>query len=166
MNTKRQYPIFKKSIAGIITILILGSIIMIRGTKDKTEFNQLTGRIVFLDKTFEELPLRHIGKFRYLLIDNYSKVFTIFVGKDFGDFKPHLEKIDDLKVGDEIVVYFDEDPKETDNRLNRLIQFIDKDGKPYFMRGCKDKNGGYFFIGLGILLGGLIIYLKKVGKIV
>ena len=166
MNTKRQYPVFKKSIVGVITILFLGSMILIRGTKDKIEFHQLTGKIVFLAKTFEELPLRHEDKYRYLLIDNYPKVFTIFVGKDFGDFKPHLEKIDDLKVGDEIVVYFDEDTKETDNRLNRLIQYIDKGGKPYFVRGSKDKNGGYFFIGLGILLGGMIIYLKKKGKII
>lgn len=166
MNTKRQYPIFKKSIAGIITILILGSIVLIRGTKDKTEFHQMTGKIVFIDKTFEELPLRHIGKYRYLSIDNYPKVFSIFVGKDFGDFKPYLEKIDDLEVGDEIVVYFDEDTQETDNRLNRLIQYIDKNGEPYFMRGSKDKNGGYFFIGLGIILGGFIIYLKKAGKII
>ncbi|HEY3370730.1 MAG TPA: hypothetical protein VGK10_07775 [Prolixibacteraceae bacterium] len=166
MKTKLQYPIFKKSIAGVITILILGSFILIRGTKDKTEFHQLTGKVVFLDKTFEELPLRHLGKYRYLLIDNYSNVFEIFVGKDFGDFKPLLERIDDLKVGDEIVVHFDEDSKEKINRLNRLIQYIDKDGKPYFIRGNKDKNGGYFFIGLSIILGAFIIYLKEIGKII
>ena len=166
MNTKRQYPVFAKSLAGVVTIFILGCIILIRGVKDKHEFHQLTGKIVFVGRTFEELPLRHAGKYRYLSIDNYPKIFTIFVGKDFGDFKPHLERIDDLKVGDEIVLYFDEDEKETDKRLNRLIQYIDKNGKPYFMRGSKDKNGGYIFIGLGIILGGWVIYLKKAGKVV
>lgn len=166
MKLKQQYQIFKKSIVGVITILILGSLILYRGTKEKTEFYQVTGKIVYLDKTFEELPIRHPDKYRFLLIDKFPKVFTIFVGKDFGDFKPYFERIDDLKVGDEIVVYFDENAKETDIRLNRLIQYIDKEGTSYFIRSNKDKIGGYFFICMGIILGGLIFYLKKIGRII
>ena len=166
LNKKKQYPIFTKSIIGVIIIIVLGLFILIRGTKEKTEFQNITGRITYLNKTFEELPNRNQGKYRYLSIDSYSKVFELFIGKDFGDFKPKYEKIDDLKIGDNIVVYFDVDLNETDVRLNRLLQFIDKDGQPYFIRGSKDKTGGYFFIIIGILLSGLIIYLKKIGKII
>lgn len=165
MDTKKQYPIFKKSMAGVITIIVLGSVILARGTKEKGEFNHMTGRVTLLEKTYQELPIRHPGKYRYLSIDSYPKVFQIFIGKDAGDFKPKLEKVDDLKIGDEIVVYYDEDPTETDIRLNRLIQFIDKDFKPYFIKGSWDKFGGYLFIGLGLFFGVLILILKEKGRI-
>lgn len=166
MNIKKQHPIFTKSLVGVITIIVLGSVILIRGTKGKTEFQTITGRITYLEKTYQELPNRHHGKFRYLAIENYPRTFELFVGKDFGDFKPQFERIDDLRAGDNIVVYFEENSNETDARLNRLIQFIDKDGQPYFVRGSKDKTGGYSIIVIGILLGGLIFYLKKTGRII
>lgn len=166
MNTKKQYPVFKKSLAGVITIIILGSFILIRGTKEKTDFHRIAGRITYLGKVYEELPTRDKGKYRYLLIDTYPKMFELFIGKDYGDFKPSYERIKELKPGDDIVVYYDVSKNETDIRLNRLTQFIDKDGKPYFIRGSKDKNFGFFLIGIGILLGGVIFYLNKTGKII
>lgn len=166
MNAKKQYPVFKKSLAGVITILVLGSLILIRGTKEKTEFPHISGKIIYKGKVYEELPKSDKGKYRYLNIDTYPKMFEIFVGKDRGDFKPDYEQIDSLRKGDTIEIYFDIDPTETDIRLNRLIQFIDKDGKPYYIRGSKDKYGGYFIIGLGILLGAVLVYLKKTGRVI
>lgn len=166
MSIKKQHPIFWKSIIGIITIIAIGLAILIRGTKGKGEFQSIEGNITYLDKTYKELPNRHQGKYRYLTLDNYPKTFELFVGKDLGDFKPQYERIDDLRTGDKIVVYFDENSNESDARLNRLTQFIDKDGQPFFIRGSIDKTGGYFFIIIGILLGGLLFYLKKIGKII
>ena len=166
MNTTKQYPVFKKSLAGIITVIILGSFILVRGTKEKSQFHHVTGKITYIGKVYEELPVRDRGKYRYLSIDTYPKMFELFIGKDFGDFKPKYDKINSLKEGDDIVVYYDSDSKETDIRLNRLVQFIDKDGSPYFVRGSKDKNFGFFLIGMGILLGGVILYLNKTGKII
>jgi hypothetical protein len=162
---KKQYPIFNKSLIGVMTILALGTTILIRGAKDKVGFESITGQIVYLEKTYEELPNRHHGKYRYVELDAYPKVFELFIGKEFGDFKPHYERIDDLSVGDTIVVYFDEDTKESDSRLNRLVQFMDKDSQPYYIRGTKDKTGGYFFIISGMLLGAWILYLKRIGTI-
>jgi hypothetical protein len=166
MNIKKQYPVFKKSLAGVITIIILGSFILIRGRKEKSDFHHIAGKITYLGKVYEELPKRDKGKYRYLSIDTYPKMFEIFIGKGYGDFKPRLERIKELKPGDDIIVYFDVDSKETDFRLNRLIQFIDKDGKPYFIRGTKDKNFGFFLISIGILLGIWILYLNRTGKII
>lgn len=139
---------------------------IIRGTKEKSEFHSLKGKIVYFDKVYEELPNRHKGKYRYLAIENYNRLFEIFIGKDAGDFKPEFEIIDDLKIGDEIVVYFDESSNEKDIRLNRLIQFIDKNEVPYFIRGSKDKYGGMLISGLGILIFILLLYFKKTGKII
>lgn len=166
MNIKKQYPVFKKSLAGAITIIILGSFVLVRGIKEKSDFHRISGRITYLGKVYEELPNRDKGKYRYLLIDTYPKMFELFIGKDYGDFKPKYERIDSLKPGDDILVYYDVNSKETDIRLNRLVQFIDKEDKPYFIRGSKDRNFGFFLIGIGILLGGIIFYLNKTGKII
>lgn len=166
MNIKKQYPVFKKSLAGAITIIILGSFVLVRGIKEKSDFHRISGRITYLGKVYEELPNRDKGKYRYLLIDTYPKMFELFIGKDYGDFKPKYERIDSLKLGDDILVYYDVNSKETDIRLNRLVQFIDKEDKPYFIRGSKDRNFGFFLIGIGILLGGIIFYLNKTGKII
>jgi len=164
MKAKKQYHIFFESLAGAITIIVLGSFILIRGTKDKSEFTQLKGKIIYLDKTFQELPKRHQGKYRYLMIEGYSKTFELFIGTDPGDFKPKYEKVDDLRNGDEITVYFDDDAD--DERINRLIQYIDKDGVAYYIRNNMDKFGGIAFILSGILVGVWILYLKRKGTII
>lgn len=150
---------------GIITIIALASVILARGKKEKDEFYNLNGSITAIEKTYQELPIRHPGKYRYLILDNYQKPFEIFIGKDPGDFKPELEKIDELKVGNKISVYYDEDPSETDMRINRLIQFIDKDSAPYYIRGSHDKIFGYILIALGFMLGILLLVFKNRGTI-
>lgn len=49
--------------------------------------------------------LENIDIFR-LKVKGYPKTFELFIGKDFGDFSPEFEKIDDLKLGDKIDVFF------------------------------------------------------------
>jgi len=95
-------------------------------------------------------------------------MFDIFVGKEKGDFGPQFEQLDKLKIGDEITVYHaDKTPlqRNRDLRLNKTVQFIDKDAEAYFIRGNKDKFGGYILGGIGLLLGITLLILKQVGKI-
>jgi hypothetical protein len=166
MNLKKTpHHIFNKSMYGVITIIALSSFLLARGKKEKTEFSSLSGKITSIERTFQELPNRNPGKFRYLMIDNYQKTFEIFVGKDPGDFKPELEKIDELKVGDNISIYYDENLNETDNRINRLIQFIDKDSTPYFIRGSHDKVLGFGLLASGLIMGMTLLILKNKGTI-
>jgi hypothetical protein len=166
MDNKKAPPnIFSKSIYGVITIIALSSALIMRGNKEKYQFQTLSGTIISIENTFQELPIRHQGKYRYLTLDNYQKVFEIFVGKDPGDFKPELEKIDELKVGDKIDIYFDEYVKDSDLRVNRLLQFIDKDSVPYYIRGSHSQILGYVLIAFGIMLGILLLVLKNRGTI-
>jgi hypothetical protein len=165
MNTKKKYIIFKKSMAGVITILALSVLILSRGHKTKLDFQHVKGKLIYVEKTFEELPNRHLGKYRYLKLESFPKTFELFVGKDFGDFKPEFERIDNLRVGNEIDIYFDENSTETDLRINRLVQFIDKNEEPIFIRSGKDKSLGYILFALGFILGTVLFYLKKIGKI-
>jgi hypothetical protein len=165
MSQKNTPHIFNKSMYGAITIIALSALLLVRGKKEKSEFQSFTGTIISLEKTFQELPLRDQGKFRYLMIDTYQKVFEIFVGKDAGDFKAKLEKIDDLKVGDKVTVYFDEDLKYPDTKINRHLQFLDKDSSPYFIRGSQDKVFGYGLMAFGLIMGIILLVLKNKGSI-
>lgn len=168
MNTplRKVYPIFRQSTVGVVTIIGLALAVLLRGQKDKNEFHQAAGSVTYLGKTYQELPLRHAGKYRYLQIDAYPKVFEIFIGNESGDFKPHFEQIDRLKAGDHIVVYYDETAAADDDRINRLVQFIDTDRQPYYIRGSWDKYLGYFLMGAGAALGLGLLYLRSRGKII
>ena len=86
----------------------------------------------------------------------------------FNSIKNDKISVIELKIGDEITVYHaDKTPlqRNRDLRLNKTVQFIDKDAEAYFIRGNKDKFGGYILGGIGLLLGITLLILKQVGKI-
>ncbi|MDQ8006408.1 MAG: hypothetical protein REI64_16515 [Pedobacter sp.] len=156
--------IFFKTIYGIITVIVLSCFGIIRGTKTEKEFDKVSGKITYIGKHYKELPNRNFGKYRYIKLDVSEQIFEIFIGKDFGDFKPSFEKIDGLKVDDTINIYFDIDPSETEN-INRLVQFIFKNEVPYFKRGSIDKYIGITLLAIGILSFLLLAILKYKDKI-
>lgn len=168
MTKKEQQPIFKKSIIACLLIIGFGIYLSIRGTKEKTEFNSLTRQIDYFDKTFQEINYRNKGDHRFIHIIDFPLVFDVFVGQASSDFGPKFEQLDKLKLGNEITVFYDNKTplqKNRDLRFNKTVQFIDKDGEAYFIRGNKDKYGGYLAIGVGILLTITLLILKKIGKI-
>lgn len=166
--TKQPARIFTKSLFGAIAILVLGFSILQRGQKQKHEFDSITAPIISIDRTFPGAFNRHEGKTRYVQVGRYPKAFELFIGKGIGDFSPAFENVDALKAGDIVTIYYDEEQSNAADagEVNRLAQFIDKDGQPYFIRGSKDKLGGYGFIGAGILIGIALLVLKKKGTIV
>ncbi|MEL6975400.1 MAG: hypothetical protein AAGL29_08405 [Bacteroidota bacterium] len=168
MTKKQPKEIFFKSLVASIVIIGFGIYLSIRGSKEKTEFESVTGRIDYLDKTFQEINYRNKGNHRFIHIADYPLVFDIFVGKEKGDFGPEFEQLDKLNIGDEITVYHAEETplqRNTDLRFNKTVQFIDKNGEAYFIRGNKDKFGGYALGGIGFLLGCTLLLLKQTGKI-
>jgi hypothetical protein len=164
---KQAAHIFGKSMFGVATIISLGFAILNRGQKQKHDFDSITAPISSIGRTFPGAFNRHEEKMRYVQVGNYPKVFELFIGHDTGDFSPAYERLDALKAGDIVTVYYDEEKTRAgdDAIVNRLAQFIDKDGKPYYIRGSKDKYGGYGAIGAGILIGLTLIILKKKGTI-
>lgn len=162
--TESKPHIFLKSVYGAITIMILSCFLIFRGTKTDKEFYKASGKITYLEKHFGQLPNRNFGKYRYLKIDASEQIFEIYVGKDLGDFKPSLERLDHLKAGDNIKVYFDLDPSETED-INRLVQFVYKNDVPYFIRGSVDKYIGIMLLSFGILMLIVFSILKYMGKI-
>ena len=169
MSTTEKKPIFKKSLISCLLILVFGIYLTTRGTKEKIEFESITGPIDYFDETFQEITYGGKGDHRFIHVAGFPVVFELFVGKATGDFSPKFENLDELDLGDEITVYFaDKTPfqKNNDLRLNKTVQFIDKEEQAYFIRGNKDKYGGYAAIGFSILMSGSLLILKRTGKII
>ncbi|CAM1358691.1 hypothetical protein [Tenacibaculum xiamenense] len=164
-DKKEPREIFYLSFFACIFIIGFGVYLSIRGGKNKSEFQNITGTIDYFDKTFQNLNKRD---HRYIHLSNYPLVFDLFIGKRTGDFSPKFEQLDKLNIGDEITIYHaDKTPfqKNRDLRLNKTVQFIDKGEDAYFIRGNKDKYGGYLLCGLGILFAVTLVILKQIGKI-
>lgn len=160
-----KHPIFIKSVGGLLFCFAIGIFLITRANKPKADFQKITGKITYLLNKLPNEEVRKNGKERYLQIENSERIFNIFVGKDWGDFKPEFEIIDSLKVGDNIDLYFDDNLKTESNQINSLTQYIDHNGKAFFIKGKMDETFGKFFIGIS-MLGILILFLlKRIGKI-
>ncbi|RXJ45469.1 sortase family protein [Gelidibacter gilvus] len=168
MTKKEPKQIFQKSLLACVLIIGFGIYLFLRGNKEKAQFDNVTGKIDYYDKTFGEINYRGKGNHRFIRIMEFPLIFDIFVGKASGDFGPNFEKLDNLKIGDEITIYYANKTllqKKQDYRFNKSVQFIDKDGEAYFIRGNKDAYGGYFFIGIGVVIAIALVILKQTGRI-
>lgn len=163
--TRSKPHIFLHSIIGVLTIIGISSYVLLRGMKEKEDFKRVTGVVVYFDKFYDDLPHHGFGKYRYLKIDNFETTFEIFVGKDFGDFKPLLERVDSLRIGDQIDIYYDSNEKESGANVNRLVQYIDKSSIPYFEKGNQDKMLGLSMFTIGIIGLLTLLTLKHKDKI-
>lgn len=144
-----------------IIVLGLGIFVTVNNSKDKVEYDKATGIIEYYDKEFQNLPTRHKGDFRYLKIDSYPYIFEIYEPNS----EPTEKKIDDLRVGDKIDIYYYETSNTRNIGLNRFTQFIDKNEQPYFVRSGFQKQLGFIIIGLAILLSIMAFVLWKNGKL-
>lgn len=156
-----KIPVFIPSVITLVILSICGGYLAFRGTKGKSEFHRADGRIIYIAQTYNRYPVRNAGKYRYIAIDNYPAIFEVFIGHDAGDFSPKLEQMDALKQGDQVSIYFDEQHDNYDKELNRLLQYLDKDGKPYFVKGNEDMYGGLFIITFCTATIMLLVYLKQ-----
>jgi hypothetical protein len=161
-----KHPIYIKSVGGLLFCIALGIYLINRANKPKNEFHKLTGKVTYLQHKLPNEVVPKDGKERYLQIEKSDRIFKIFVGKDWGDFKPQFEIIDSLKVGDTVDLYYDDNIKTESNQINKLTQYIDKNGNTYYIKGKMDKTLGVLIIGISIL-GILILYhLKRNSKII
>jgi hypothetical protein len=164
-HTPQQKNFIKKGIFVGILAIIAGLYMFYRSEKPMEEFDKVQGTIINLSQHYGN---RNDPKFRYLQIEGYDKVFSIFIGHDPADFSPKSEQIDKLAIGDLVTVYHSDTPMQRNNDpdLDKGIQYLEKDGKLYYEKGNKDKYFAYFFIPLGILLAvGSYFRAKKIGAL-
>ena len=158
---------YPHNLRGIIIIAILMAALMFwyihMNSKQKKDYESITGQITYLGKTYKELPNRDFEKYRYLKVRGYGYPFEIFIGKDRRDFKPKFEQLNKLKTGDTITVYYYETNNTIETGINRFVQFIDKKNQSFFERGDSSKTLGIIVIGLcGLLIIlGIELYKRK-----
>lgn len=159
-------PLNLRGIIAVSIALSIGMIFYIQmNSKKKFEYEKTAGPITYLDKQLGQLPVRDMGKYRYLIVDDYEYPFEIFVGNESGDFKPKFEQIDNLKLGDTITVFYYQTEDTKNEGINRFIQFIDKKNDSYFERGNSSKTLGIVVISLCVLLAIAGVVLWKMEKI-
>jgi hypothetical protein len=152
-------PLSFRVISFIAAILIAAMIYMIMlSSKEKTDYQKLSGKVIYLDKQYEKYPLRDLGKYRYLKIDTYPYIFEMYSDEQ-------SNRIDILKVGDNVDAYFYETNNTHSEQINRFLQYIEKDNKVFFQRGNISQIVGIVVIGLSILLIIVCFVLYKKGKI-
>jgi len=163
MHTKK--PIFLKSLMGLFFAISLGFVIFQRSGKHKSEFQTVSGRLTSLTNINEGFPNLDTAKFRYLEVAGYPKTIELFIGKGSGDFRPQFERIDDLKINDQLTIYFDESSDTRTDPINRLVYFIDRGKEPIFIKGDWEKYLAYVVWGICAATLAALIVLREKGKI-
>lgn len=165
MGTPKPY--FLKFLCGGIFCLAISIYLLITSYKDKKDFHKITGTVNFISTKYRDLPNRDFGKYRYIAIKEYEKPFEIFVGKDRGDFKPALDKTDNVKQGDILTFYFGEETFKTiDAPVNRLAYYIDKGSIPVFIFSPSQLYLALILASLSIIIIAVAVIGKVRGKII
>ncbi|MEM6802739.1 MAG: hypothetical protein AAF696_15125 [Bacteroidota bacterium] len=142
----------------VVVFFFMAIYLVKRGDKPREDFIQLSGRISYLSQVS---PLRPESEPRekeyFLVLSGHERVFEMFVGQGKWDFSPRVNRLDELAVGDTIDIYYEDNSKTRFSNVNRLLQYLDKDGQLYYLRSKADKYIGYFILAIGGLL--LLIYL-------
>ena len=135
---------------------------MSRGAKKKEDFIHSKGQVTYYADTYPGISRPH-DKYKYLIVDSYDRLFELFVSEKQN--QRYAFQYSEIKPGDTIDLYFDEDRFAADQRANKGMRFIEKNGKKIFMSNPNDKAAGigFFSAGMGVLA--LLIVLKQKGKI-
>jgi hypothetical protein len=128
-----------------------------QNSRDKNEYTKTTGRIVYLEETLGELPVRDKGKYRYLELDNYPYVFEIYTDEQ-------SSRMDSLKLDDTVTAYYYETDDTRKTGLSRFLRFLDKNGKPVYTTGNFYMVMGAAVIAICLLLNVMTFILYKKGK--
>ena len=131
-------------------------------SKPKKDYDAITGRIMFFDKQYQNLPLRDFGKYRYLKIDSYTYPFEMYIDDESGNHNPKLEQVENLKAGDTITVCYYETDNTREVGINRFLEFIDKNKVQIFKRGNVSGVLGTIMLGAcGLLIIVAIEFYKR-----
>jgi hypothetical protein len=162
---EQKKPIFKTSVSALAVCILTCLIYSQKGDKKKSSFQNTSGILLSVQNTHERFSGKDTSKYRYLEINNYPQPFQVFIGKNTGDFKPKLEKIDNLNIDDSITIYFEENNKTQMASVNNRTYFIDRKNEAIFIKGNAIKNWIY---GIAIFCAAFIFFLfflKTKGKI-
>jgi len=145
IHTKNFRVLLALAIIGIIT----GMYIIAVNSRPKNDYQHVTGRLTYLDSKLGDLPNRDLGKYRYAQIEGYPYPFEIYADEQGAN-------VDSLKKGNEVTAWFYETDNTKEERINRFLQYLEKDKKLYFKRTDFQANFGYVLIAL--IVGALCLF--------
>jgi hypothetical protein len=164
MKAQPRVRVFWRAELSLLGLAILGLFLYLNAIKPKQEMLTETGPITTLSPNYGTVR-NDDGKSRFLKIADKNDVFEVFIGHESGDFSPEMEKVDQLKYGDVVNIYYMETMIASSDKINRGVQFIDKAGYPYFIKGNTDKLWGLGIMGVSVFLMGILVVLKIKGLI-
>lgn len=158
---KEYRAYYPKAFGAAIMFIFMAGYLITRSDKPREDFLYQKGTISYLSQVH---PLQPQSEPRpkkvYLVLNEHGRIFELFTGEDKGDFSPRVNRLQELKVGDEVEIYFEETAKTQSQSVNRLLQYLDKNGDLYYLRSKADKYIGYFILVCSALLLLLGIYMK------
>lgn len=143
----------------IVCILVTGYVFF-PGSKNKSNLRRVDGMVVSLKNSNKDYEGKDSFNHRFLEITNYEKPFEFFLGKESGDFKPDLQNVDVIKVGDSISIYYDESLHTRGSSVNNLAYFIDRNEEGIYVKGRSAAIKVYGLLMFTILMSSIIIYLS------
>lgn len=152
---------FRGLVLAALLVLGLGTYVWVQHSRPKADYSRLEGKITYLAPQYQQWPVRHRGDFRYLIVDSYPLAFEIYLPNS----RPGTLRLDDLKPGDLVEVYYFESPDPPTDGLNKFAQFIDQQGEAVFVRNDFRASLGKILVGLAILLLGAAFWLWKKGSL-
>ncbi|WP_223650227.1 hypothetical protein [Hymenobacter psoromatis] len=165
--SSKPASVFTKLIGGFSICLLLCLFTLYRNQKTKNQFQHLTGTITALTKSLKIEGYSSPDKepIRYLQIQDSLPIFRLFIGEDIDGSKPSFERVDELRAGDVVTVYYDKNYLNSNSDVvSNLAYFVDKGQQAYFIRGNKD-NEVYYLISICLIVIAVSYFLKKAGKI-
>ncbi len=133
--------------------------------KPKSEHLHIQRRIASIAKTYQDLPSRDAGKYRYLILQNFDKPLELFIGHGRFEFAPEVDKVDQLKPGDVIDVYYEDVYKEEEQSVRRGVYTIEKNDVSFYKEGDSRKPLANGIMGIIVLTLIGLLYLKSKGWI-
>ncbi len=153
-------PLTFRTLALISVLFVIAGLYFVwTSSREKKDYDHVTGHITYLDKHLGNLPFSDPGDYRYIQIESYNYPFEVYTAEQG-------PKVDSLRVGDIVTVYYYENNFTYRDHINRFLQFLDKDSRSYYKRSNIGKITGWFIIAGGILLAGLGYFLYQRKKIV
>jgi hypothetical protein len=119
MSTTHKHPIFLKSLLGVFIILSFGLYLIARGIKEKKDFVHSKGQVTYYADKYPGIS-RPNGKYKYLIVDSYDRVFELYVSENQNE--KYTFKYTEIKLGDTIELYFDENSFASDQRTNKSVR--------------------------------------------
>ena len=154
----RYYPVV---IGAAIAFILMASYLITRNQKPREEFQHITGDVVYLSSVNPYRPQSEPReKHVYLIIKPHEIIFDLFTGTDKGDFSPRVNQLYELDIGDSVEIYYEENNRLQGQPVNKLLQYMDKDGELIYLRSNADRYIGYFTLGSSLLLLMVGYYMK------